>query len=100
MGDVLSVLAVHSPLVTQGPGTSWFRASVWPEFMDLVCRLLNCSFLGSNVCPLVSEAGLVQASWQEGLVPAHWWVELGLGLLVGRAMSRGVSRGTCGLRKS
>ena len=101
MGDVLSVLAVHVPSsVTQGPGTSWFQAIVWLEFMDLVCRLLNCSFLGSSVCPLVSKAGLVQASWQEGLVPAHWWMELGLGLLVGRAMSRGVSRGSCGLRKS
>ena len=33
---------------------------------------------------------LVQASWWEGLVPAHWWVELGLAPLVGRAVSRGV----------
>ena len=30
---------------------------------------------------------LLQASWWEGLVPAHWWVELGLVPLVGRAMS-------------
>ena len=74
VGDVLSVL-VHVPSsVTQGPGTSWFQAVVWLEFMDSVCRLLSCSFLGSSVCPLVSEAALVQASWQEGLVPAHWWV--------------------------
>ena len=27
------------------------------------------------------------------LVSAHWWVELGLGPLVGKAMPRGVSRG-------
>ena len=31
---------------------------------------------------------------------AYWWVELGLGPLVGRVMSRPVSRGGCGLRKS
>ena len=43
---------------------------------------------------------LVQASWWEGLVPTHWRVELGFGFLVNRAMSRGVSRGGCGLRKS
>ena len=39
---------------------------------------------------------LLQASWRAGLVPAHWWMELGLGLLVGRTMYRG----SCGLRKS
>ena len=33
-------------------------------------------------------------------MPAHWWVELGLGLLVGRAVCRGMSRGDCGLRMS
>ena len=33
-------------------------------------------------------------------MPAHWWVELGLVHLVGRAMSRGVFRGGCGLRSS
>ena len=31
---------------------------------------------------------------------AHWWVELGLGPLVGKALSGGVSRGGCGLRKT
>ena len=31
---------------------------------------------------------------------ACWWVELGLGPLVGRAMSRDTSRGDCGLWKS
>lgn len=36
----------------------------------------------------------------EGLVPAHWWVELSLVPLVDRAMSRSMSRGSCGLRKS
>ena len=32
--------------------------------------------------------GLVQASWWEGLMPTHWWVELGLVSLVGRVVSR------------
>ena len=34
------------------------------------------------------------------LVSASWWVDLGLDPLVGKAMSRGGSRGGCGLRKS
>ena len=40
----------------------------------------------------------MQASWVEGLLPAHWWVELSLGPL-GKAMSRGMSRGGYGLRR-
>ena len=36
----------------------------------------------------------------EGPVPAYWQVEVGVGLLVGRTVSRGVSRGDCELRKS
>ena len=31
-------------------------------------------------------------------MPAHWCVELGLVLLVGRAVSRGMFRGICALR--
>ena len=41
---------------------------------------------------------LVQTSWWGGLVPAHWWVELGLVPLVGRVVSRGVFIGGCLLR--
>ena len=41
--------------------------------------------------------GHVQASWWEGLVPALWWVELGLVPLVDRAMSRSVFWGGCEL---
>ena len=41
---------------------------------------------------------LLQASWWEGLVPAHWWVQLGLVPLVGRAVSQGMFRGSCWLR--
>ena len=33
-------------------------------------------------------------------MPMHWCVDLGSGLLLGSAMSRGVSRGVCGLRTS
>ena len=43
---------------------------------------------------------LVQTSWWGGLVPAHWWVELGIVILVGRAMSRDVFIGGCGLMKT
>ena len=43
---------------------------------------------------------LVQASWWEGPVPAHSWLELSLAPLVSRAISRGMSRGGCGIRKS
>ena len=39
----------------------------------------------------------MQAFSYDGLVRAHWWVELGLVLLVGRAVSKGVSVGSCGL---
>ena len=48
----------------------------------------------------MSDTGLegVQASWWEELVPAHWWVELGLIPLVGRAVSRGVLRAGSGFR--
>ena len=30
----------------------------------------------------------------------HWWVELGLGSLMGMAVLRDMSRGDCGLRKA
>ena len=33
-------------------------------------------------------------------MPAHWRLELGLVPLVGRAVSGGVFRGSCGLRKT
>ena len=43
---------------------------------------------------------LVKASWWERLLLAHWWMELGLGSLVGRAVSRVMSIGDHRLRKS
>ena len=50
--------------------------------------------LASAACHLVDEAkALVQASWLEGLVPVHWWLELGFVLPGGRAISKGMSRG-------
>ena len=71
---------------------------LWPQF----CRLLGHSFLTSGVCLMVGEADLEACSGflVEGQVPSHLWVDLGLGPLVGRAISRGMSRGGCGLRKS
>ena len=61
------------------------------DFHSAGCKVV---VLASAVCHLVDEAKkLVQASWLEELVPAHWWVELGFVLLVGRAISRGMSRG-------
>lgn len=42
----------------------------------------------------------MQASWGAGPAPAHWWAELGLGSLVGRALFRGSSRSCWGFRKS
>ena len=66
-----------------------------------VCGLsLGCKILvplTSGVCPLVGKLvqGPMQASWSEGLVPAHWQVELSLVPLVGRAESKGVYRGGC-----
>lgn len=59
------------------------------------------SFLDSYICPLVSEAGLEACAGflERGTVPAHQWVELGVGPHVGRVVSRGMSVGSCGLRK-
>ena len=88
VGDVLCIPAMYSPLVTQWLGTSWSQDNVWPAFVDSVCSLQDFSFLASGACPLVVEAGLETCAG------------VGLGPLVGRAMSRGVSRGVCGLRKS
>ena len=58
-----------------------------------VHSLQDCGFLA--FCPLVGEAvqRLVKVSWRAGPLPAHWWEKLGLGPLVGSAMSRGMPRG-------
>ena len=62
------------------------------DFHSAGCKVVV--LLASAVCHLVGEAKkFVQASWLEGLAPAHWWVELGFVLLGGRAISRGMSRG-------
>lgn len=42
----------------------------------------------------------MQASWWEGPVPDRWSIELGVGPLVGRALSRDESTGGSVLRKS
>ena len=78
--DVLCVPAAHSPLVSQGPGTSWSQGRLWSAFADLFHRLPVGSILASGVCPLVGEAGLrCCAGFVEGgasgwnWVLALWW---------------------------
>ena len=44
--------------------------------------------------------GGVRVQKTPGVLLAHWWVELGLGPLMGRVMSRGMSTGGCRLRES
>ena len=57
------------------------------------CRLQDHSFLASGICPLVGEAGLEAcAGFLVGGAQS--------GPLMGRAMSRGMSRDDCGLKKS
>ena len=65
-------------------------------------RLLDYVFLASVICLLAGEAGLEACAGflVGGLVPAHWWVKLSLGPLVVRTLSKGVSRGGYGFRKS
>ena len=58
--------------------------------------LQDCGFLWCGVCPLVRKAGLEARA---GLGPVRGQMEVGAGLPVGRARSKGVSRGGCGLRK-
>ena len=55
--------------------------------------------LASAVCPLVGQVvpGVCAGFLVGGTGAYSWWVELGLVPLVGRATSRGVFRGSCGL---
>ena len=70
--------------------------------LDLVCRLPDCNFLASGVCPLVGEAGLeVCAGFLAGRVSACPQVGgAGCWPSGGQGHSRGMSRCSCGLRKS
>ena len=76
---------------------------ILPNFLwlwFLLCRLQGCSSSCFCCLPLGGwgwSNRLLQAPWWEGLFPAHWWVELGLVPLMGRAMSRGLFRGGCAL---
>ena len=62
-----------------------------------VCGLLSANWriigtLASGVCLLVGEIGSEACAdfLVKGLVPAHWWVDLGLIPLVGTVMSRDI----------
>ena len=64
------------------------------------CRILALLLLVSAPWWLRLVLGLMQASWWEGLVSAYWSVELNIVLLVSRAVSSSVFRGSCELRTS
>lgn len=93
IGDVLGVPAVHSLLITQGPGASWSQGGVWPAFADSVCRLQDYTSLASGVCCLVGKVYLEACA---GFLVGGG----GACPLVGRAISKGVFRDNCGLEKS
>ena len=63
----------------------------------LLYRLQYCGLSCFWCLPPMDEldTGLWQVCRWEGLVPAHWKVELSLVPLVDRALSLGVIRGTC-----
>ena len=84
---------------------------IYPSVISFYLIFCDCSFQSaccrvvvlftSIVCFLFEKAdlqGFVQVSWWEGLfffvvvvvVVPHWWMELGLFSLVGKAVSRGV----------
>ena len=44
VGYVICFSAVHSPLVTQGPGTSWPQGRFWPVFVDSVPQAVGFCF--------------------------------------------------------
>lgn len=56
-------------------------------------RLQNYNFFTVDICPFVDDVGLevTPGFLEDGLVPTHWWVKLGLGHLVGRAMIRDIT---------
>ena len=65
-------------------------------FANLVGSLWDHTLLASGVWfPGLEVCADVLARWG---VLAQWWVELGLGLLVGRTLSSSVSRSVCGPR--
>ena len=94
MGSVVS-RSLHWPASGEG------QASAGPGVgSSLHCGIVVFLLLVSVPWWVRLIVRLVQASWREGLKPTHWWVELGLGPLAGRALPWCESRGDCGLRKS
>ena len=82
-GGVLSSSAIHSPLITQGPAD--------PRVSSALClgthSLAVSSWLSCFWCLPLAQM-LVQAFRCGRSVPAHWWVKLGLGPLMGSAGSQ------------
>ena len=103
VGDVICVLAVHTPLSSpKGQGPDGPRVGSDLCLWTQLCRLLDHSFLAFGVCCLVGEA--VEefcAGFPMGRACACLLMGgAGSWLLMGRAVSRGMSRGDSGLRKS
>ena len=83
---------MHSLLI-QEREASWSQSSVWPAFADFVCKLQDGSFLVSGVFPLLGKAGLEDCA-------SFLVIGANVCLLVGLAMSKGMSRESSGLRNS
>lgn len=76
------------------------QGRIWPAVGGLGLKAGVLGFSCIWYLPLVSESCLVQASWRAELMTAHWWLELSLGSLLGKAMPRAMFRGSSMLRKS
>ena len=87
--DLVVLLEFH---LIHSSGTYSSAVLLWLTFCDCCFCSTVCRFvvLASTVCLcwIRLSKRFVQVSWWDGLVPAQWWVQLGLVSLVGRAMLR------------
>lgn len=82
-------------IVGSAPGPSWSQeVGSGLLLANSFYRLQDHSFLVSGACHLLGEPGLETfgISWHKVLVPAHWWLDLGLDPLMARAIPRSMSR--------
>lgn len=82
LGDVLCVPAVHSSVSDQLVSRQVFTYILGLSSIDY--RILGFLLLASSLQWMQLVQIIVQASWWEGTLPAHWWVELYLSSLVDR----------------